>query len=291
VHWTYKAADPKSDLEQGDLLSATEPVRELLRQVHPHFCAPKYIGFSVTTQSCDLVSAHAKARHISIAAIRSLSEVAPSLFARITKSDVVGIAKASAKGLVNDFLKRLLDQNEQSQGLFYLHPDSDIGWGEPSLAFLRVTVSLKSEHAELLKQARVAHLDPEFRAKFGWLLGNLYSRAASPDWADREGGAEQLRELIARYTSRDTSNFAPVWIDDVLLEAAKRQGYVATGKTLEQLEVELEDYRPKSNIEVLAEEVARVVSKVAPAALSDDQLKSLQNRVRNSGVVSKLVKA
>src|SRR5207247_8080250 len=96
------------------------------------------------------------------------------------------------------FLERVINQNEQAHGLFYLHPDADVGIAVPAAAMLRVSISLRSrEHYNVLKAARCGRLRAEFRNKLGWLTGNLYSRVDTPDWADEDGGAEASKALIA----------------------------------------------------------------------------------------------
>jgi hypothetical protein len=55
AHWTYEDFRDDSDLFQGDILEPTEDLRSILGQVHPHFLHPKYTGFLLITQSCDLV--------------------------------------------------------------------------------------------------------------------------------------------------------------------------------------------------------------------------------------------
>ncbi len=66
------------------------------------------------------------------------------------------------KQRMQDLLRRLLNQNEQALGLFYLHQDHEAGVFENSVAFLRVTIAYKRENYEILKDARKGRLDPNF---------------------------------------------------------------------------------------------------------------------------------
>ena len=186
-HWTY-ASLPKGedDLAQGDILQPSEELRALFHDVHKHFDDDKYLAFIVASQTCDLArrkgEPEPKAKYIALATVRSLSSVAPGLFESIGKAITPGVFAASAKPRALELLKRIFNQNEQALGLFYLHPDTAVGIGEPAVAFLRVTVSVRAQHYPTLTQARSGRFKEEFRAKLGWLLGNLYARPATPDW-------------------------------------------------------------------------------------------------------------
>lgn len=221
THWTYAEFKPESDLEQGDILRPTGELRDIFKAVHPHFTDEKYLGFLIATQTCDLVRRKGgapKAGYISLCAIRPLSQVLTKLIAQVAKPAAAGIFPKSGKEEAKRFLERLFNQNEQATGLFFLHEDADSGIGEPAVAMLRVTVTFKSDHYETLTTSRVGRLTPQYQAKLGWLVGNLYNRPASPDWADFNGGKAKLETMISDYTSLGIT-----WIDDVLVAAAKEK--------------------------------------------------------------------
>ncbi|HKU14399.1 MAG TPA: hypothetical protein VJQ52_08380 [Steroidobacteraceae bacterium] len=289
MHWTYEEFLPESDLEQGDILACTPAVRDILADVHPHFCAPKYLGFTVATQSCDLVRRpELKARYITIATIRSLRDVLPDLLALINKPVARNIFQASGWNEAQRFLARLFDQNEQAQGLFYLHPDGAVGLGEPCVSFLRVTVTLRAEHYATLVAARRGRLKSDFRSKYGWLIGNLYSRAAAPDWSDAEGGKTEVAALIKGNLKR-IDGYGPLWIDDDLVTTGLKAGVVFAGREDEELLAELEQHREKPPIERLAAEVIKQAKKIFSAEEDAESLKKLENRLLNSGIIKKLV--
>jgi hypothetical protein len=268
-----------------------EELRVVLKDVHPHFCAEKYLGFLIARQSCDLVRRRGgtvKARHISIAVIRSLKAVLPRLLEEVARPVAPGMFLASAKLDARRFLERLFDQNEQGIGLFYLHPDADIGLGEPSVAFLRIKVALRAQHYDVLMRARKGRLGPEFRGKLGWLLGNLYSRAASPDWSDVEGGKKQVQQLIDKHLVEQFPGAGPVWIDDALVEAAKSVGVVFEKRDPNELLNELEKHRPKARIDQIVEHAVAEVSRVLNP--SEDQVRLLKNKLLNSGALRKLAR-
>ncbi|MCG7946178.1 MAG: hypothetical protein N0C84_07515 [Candidatus Thiodiazotropha taylori] len=259
MHWTYSQSETDSDLQQGDLLSPTDELREILKEVHPHFCADKYIGFVITTQTCDLArrgKKSPKAHYINIAAVRSLKDTAAHIFERAIRPVSNGVFRKSDRATAKDLLHRIFNQNEQALGLFYFHPDADIGLGDHSVAFLRIAIAMRAEHYEVLLKARTGGLDPAFQAKLGWLVGNLYSRAATPDWADYEGGKDELKQLESEYLKEQIPGHGPTWVDDELIVAGQQNNVNFDGFDSSGLIEELEQYRPLPSIEKLIREVA-----------------------------------
>ena len=289
MHWTYHQYDAGSDLEQGDFLAPTEPLRALVRERSPGPRADDSLGFMIATQSCDLVRRKGVASidlHISIVPVLSLRAVLPGLLSTISDPVAPGVFSSGAKFKAKQFLERLFDQNEQKLGLFYLHPDADLGLGEPAVAFLRVKIPLEGRHYALLLAARRGRLDPEFRAKCGWLLGNLYARAASPDWAEHSGGKRQRDELVEKYLGEQIPGAGPVWVRDEIVEAG-RTARVDFTQERGALLAQLEAVRPRPRMsQVVDAALDEVVGILAP---TEEQITQLRNRLMNSGKLGKLV--
>ncbi|MCG7931485.1 MAG: hypothetical protein N0E44_15720 [Candidatus Thiodiazotropha lotti] len=290
VHWTYTDFDNSSDLEQGDILFPTKELSGLFEEVHPHFCDSKYLAFLVTTQTCDLVRRknRAKANYISIATVRPLSQVSLKLISNTVTPVAPGRFPKSEKLKAKQLFERIFNQNEQSLGLFYLHEDADLSIGEGAVALLRVTIAVKAEHYDRLLEARVGRLQPAFQAKLGWLLGNLYNRPATPDWADHDGGGEVVERLIKAYLnpSSDSGDSSVAWLDDVLIEHAKEQGVAVDGTAI----TELETLRPPPAIEKALQAIENELATVYPE-ISADKVTKLKNRLKNNGVFRKLMRA
>ena len=54
---------------------------------------------------------------------------------------------------------------------------------ESMVAYLKVSIALKSnEHYDKCLNAKKIELTDEFKAKLGWLVGNMYSRVGTADW-------------------------------------------------------------------------------------------------------------
>lgn len=264
MHWTYSLHEPGSDLQQGDFLAPTSELKQILNEVNPYFSADKYIGFVITTQTCDLVRHNRKspkAQYINIATVRSLKEVSTRLLEKVVKPVGKGLFRKSDQEDAQNFLHRLFNQNEQAHGLFYLHPDADIELGDPSVAFLRIVITLKAEKYNSLISARKGRLRPDFQAKFGWLVGNLYSRAATPDWSDQIGGDDVLSQLVKSYLDERIPGHGPVWLDDVLINAGQENKVVFSNRDTTELIEELEKYRPPPVLDMLASEIVEVAKK------------------------------
>jgi hypothetical protein len=174
-------------------------------------------------------------------------------------------------------LERLFDQNEQALGTFFLYPDADAGIAEPAVAFLRVSIALRTEHYEVLRGARVGALRPDFRAKLGWLTGNLYARPAAPDWSERPNGKKQREELVERCLKEVK------WVDDGVVAAAQQQ-HIDLATASPDVVTAL---RPPSSVERAVSEVQAELERISPGCSSETVTK-LCNRLRNSAKFTKL---
>ena len=263
-------------------MQPTDALQSVFSEVHPHFRDNKYLAFLVATQSCDLVLHRGvpKASYINLASIRPLSHVIHKILGEVASLAADGVFRSSSKSEARRLLERLLNQNEQAIGLFFLHEDADAGIAETAVAFLRVTVALRSDrHYETLRSARVGALTPEFRAKLGWLIGNLYARPATPDWSDKKSSKEASDSLISQYIGEAR------WIDDEIVERAKAEGIDLTLAAPESLEA----LRPPSKIERALIELEDELKKIVPD-FDPVNLNKVKNRLRNSGKFLKLFK-
>jgi hypothetical protein len=203
MHWSY-TENVTEDLAQGDLLLPTAALRKSLNLVHPWFNDPKYLGFIVISQTCDLVrrgGEPCKTPYVEIAVVRGLRAYVLSLLRQQCEWIGDRFFPSTERNRANDLLDRVINQNEAALGLFYLHPEAEIGIAEESVALLRVSIALRSEeHYGTILGARRGRLDPEFANKLGWLCGNLYSRVGIRDWketdADKKAAAEIKRRLL-----------------------------------------------------------------------------------------------
>lgn len=287
IHWTYDDFSPDADLWQGDVLEPTEELKTLLEQVHHHFCDPKYVGFMIVTQSCDLVRQRTS-RYLTIAVIRTLKSVLGT-FLETTCQKFSDICFSSDdRDRAKQLLIRILNQNEQALGLFYLYPDGEAGIGEDSVALLRVTVALRSEHYEVLQRARRGRLKKEFGHKLGWLAGNLFSRVGTTDWNESDSRKAELHEKISYYLDPEKSPSAPIWIKPSVAKSIKQEGSPLTTLTredLQRLNKERTKERPKEvALKIIVEHVKRILPQVESQRLEQLKLSLSNDQVFSSAV-------
>jgi len=242
------------DLLQGDIISRSGELVNVLRKVFPYFCDERYIGFLVTTQSCDLVRRAGKpcrTRYITLAVIRELRLLLPELLEELCGTGVAGVYKKESRYVAEQLLVRIINQNEQTRGLFYLHPDADVRIATPSAAMLRITFSLRRQHYELLTGARCGRVHGEFANKLGWLSGNLFSRVATPDWEDQENdenaSSKQAKALLELVTERNGQN----WVSEEWIKEAKKKAVDLDNLTPANAYSKLEPHAPPEPIEVV----------------------------------------
>ncbi|MGA2797987.1 MAG: hypothetical protein ABSE63_10430, partial [Thermoguttaceae bacterium] len=219
VHFTYQPVDETGpDLCQGDILQQNDEIRSLLADVHPHFNDDKYNAFLVLTQTCDLERRDGqpcKSRYINLAVVRPLRDVLFFLLNRdcdkvkIGRRYLEGVYTSESRDKAERLLSRILNQNAQSEGLFYLHNDLAVRIAEPSVAFLQVSVAVRAQdHYDRLIGARSGRLKEQFQSKLGWLIGNLFSRVATEDMP-----TTQRKQIIAEFLNTGGSHDTdPFWV-------------------------------------------------------------------------------
>jgi len=279
THWTYDEYDTTADLAQGDILARTGGLVDLISRVHAYYSDEKYLGFLVVTQTCDLVRRNnkCKADHIALAVIQSLDGLLSRFMDEAAGTGVPGVYLNESRTRAHQLLERILNQNEQALGLFYLHADSDAGVAEASIALLRITISFRAEHYETLMAARQGRLRSEFSNKLGWLLGNLYARVASPDWTDQPSGDRQLRELINSMLSKGE------WVPATWVTAAKKAGVRLDGLDTEVATEILRQHAPDAPKET----AIRRVREIAMDLFGEEQksaVAKLASRLHNDQV-------
>lgn len=216
MHFTYQ--QPEGDLHQGDLLEITPEIKEVLSEFHPYFSEhPDYLFLIVLTQSCDLVrrDGKCKSRYINLASVRPLKTLI-DLELKIHQKTSIEVhnnfCSNDRRKWVYDSLSKLYNNNLEDY--FFLAPATEFKIYEPHVAFLMLSVPIKSEkHYEKCIKARTAQLKEVFRAKLGWLVGNIYSRVATPDWVPNQvKDNKEFKDLINNILNDHT-----IWVDNHIL--------------------------------------------------------------------------
>jgi hypothetical protein len=233
VHFTYRAASANEDLQQGDVIELTSDIRLLLRDVHAYYSNHSdYRHLLVLTQTCDLVrrsGEDCKAPYISVAAVRPLRTLLERKLQTLQRSDTARAGRFDSEGTkrqLTQFVKHLFNNNEQ--GYFYLHGAPGADLAEPQVAFLTLSIALKTIHYERCMVARVLGLAPPFQAKLGWLVGNIYSRVATADWVPAACSTPTEFDEIVTEVINDLE---VIWVADRDFEkVSKRSKQAATTK-------------------------------------------------------------
>ena len=290
THWTYEPFDPGADLFQGDILEPTEEIRAVFREVHPHFLDPKYTAFFLITQSCDLAirKGRCNTRYLNIAVVRPLEAVLHDFLSHVCRPVVEGVYLQETKGEADRLLQRLFNQNEQALGLFYLHSDVDAGVATPSVALLRVTVTLHVDHYDVLREARRGRLCAEFRSKLGWLVGNLYSRIGTQDWSDPPKRDRELKTLVKQFIDAREDAAAPVWVPESWVSSAEEKGVDLKRIPKEDISSALEKHKPPTAKARAVDRAMGVLHEILPT-IDDDTLSRISNRLLNDSQFAKAV--
>lgn len=93
-----------------------------------------------------------------------------------------------------DFLERIYNNTESDY--FFLYKEDSLDFPESMIASLKVSIALKSQfHYDVCLNAKLLELSDEFKAKLGWLVGNIYSRVGTTDWENIMTSEERTHML------------------------------------------------------------------------------------------------
>jgi len=204
------------------LIDFSDEIRLLVKEVHPHFNSNKYLGFIVLTQTCDLVRRRRKppkAEYICLSVVRPIMQVRNKLLSAECGKSLKSILPKTKKGTCKELLQRIINQNEEKLGLFYLHEDPNLPW-ESGVAYLRVSISFKSEHYDKILNSRIGRLSREFQSRLGWMAGNLYSRPAVRDWTESDVDKSTEKLLLDKLIGTNQHPDDPIWFEDSILDKA-----------------------------------------------------------------------
>lgn len=277
-----------NDLQQGDVLAATENVRAILQKYHARYAQDHYSHFIVLTQSCDLVrrsGSKPKARYVTLAGVRSLDEAIEREIAKRQGQFelAAGVCSSKYQGSIVEFLRKLLNNNQS--GYFYLHQDVEVGFPTSAVAFLRLSIALKtSEHYDVLLESRLFSLIPIFQAKLGWLAGNMYSRVGTPDWTPDFESEKDFNERI-----KNLIDGASTWVDDKKLGVVKKNVKDPESVSQEELRSQIESVDLPASRELVLEAIQEELEAFS-VDLSPDQLEKFRRRLVSNPKFARQIK-
>lgn len=273
MHFTYDPLD-RTTLSQGDILSRTQGVDALLREVHPHYHrASDYKFLTILTQSCDLVRRNGRCatRYLTIAAVRPMSAALKREVETLQYHEVerkLGFCDKSRQEKLVQFMQRLLNNNESRY--FYYHREPNHGFDEDCCAFLQLSVAVKSElHYETLLDAKLLQLKEAFQHKLGNLVGSMYSRVGTEDWLPHQCNKDRWEKLTRG--PLDDSNLV-LWIErDIHTKVLSAlQKLSQEEQTMERLEAVVADV--KKDREHRRKDMLRTIATVLESLKVDQQL-------------------
>ena len=198
MHFTYSTEPNNTTLCQGDVLQVTDDIRTVLNQHHPYFAKGQYQNFVIITQTCDLVrrKGGCNSPYITLAAVRTYDDFIERVSCKYDIHTVNGfrLLEESKAGAFQQLIERLYNNNEGEY--FFLAQDAEVGIKENLVVYLKVSFALKSvEHYEKCLAAKTVELSDDFKAKLGWLVGQMYSRVGTKDWETIKKREEFLQML------------------------------------------------------------------------------------------------
>lgn len=217
-HFTY-AAPEGPDLQQGDFISRTARINEIINTYHPYYSRHDYIGFLVLTQSCDLVHSRVKSEYLTLCAVRPLRSAIDAEIAKHQQNPYLkhsnSVYQYGAQR-ISGFVESLLNNNNEDY--FYLHSEFGLGISSSACAFTRLSIAIQATHYDACISARKASLTPEFQAKLGWHVGKIYNRVGTKDWVPDSANESEWRAMISRIVSEHVNI-----IDEEKVKVAKKQ--------------------------------------------------------------------
>ncbi|WP_374690704.1 hypothetical protein [Accumulibacter sp.] len=114
----------------------------------------------------------------------------------------------SNKGKLTDQIRKLLDNT--CPGYFFLKAEPERELKHDSCAFLELSFPIRSDmHYATCTAAKRLELSEGFRAKLGWLVGDLYSRVGTPDYAPGAGMDKKLFDELIEETIKSHVKLVP----------------------------------------------------------------------------------
>lgn len=271
MHFTY--GDPDfSKLKQGDVLKKTPELLALIQTVHPHYAGDDYLYFQVLTQTCDLVRRNGvcKSRYITLAAVRSLDLIiqrAIDSFSEKTIFENKICCSERYKKQLESVFNKLLNNNDPHH--FFLQAAPDFQLPIACCTQLHLSISIRAyEHYETCLGAKILELRENFRAKLGWLVGNLYSRVGTEDYVP---GAIPDPETYADYVVGLMNGYV-FWVPESDFQSFKNKSIKAAG--FAELGQVIEKDRERSKESKLNMLVAAVAK---PLGIEGEQKQMIKN--------------
>ncbi len=253
----------EQSLVQGDILKVEGQFKKHFLDFYPKLDIPieEERHVMVLTQSCDLVRAgkrKPKLNHINVCPVRNIQ-----YFIRKLIDEEKPLAIGDKNLLQRDILDRLKDKlskllNNSDQKIHFFLPQQS-PFKEDMVALLPLSFSFRLDHYDLLLESRILGLKPEFQAKVGYIIGQLYGRIGTPDLFDCGWDDKKIRAYINHL------------LDDLNLVQVPNKNFI------EYIKANFND--GDSNIEELIDECEAAEVQKSFEPLQNEMLKKIRNEL------------
>lgn len=284
MHFTYDGNLDQTKLKQGDILKRTPELVSLMSNVHPHYAREDYLYFQVLTQTCDLVprQGKCKSRYITLAAVRSVDLIIQRAINNFTEKTVFNssvVCSEKHKLALKSLFTKLLNNNDTEH--FFLQAEPEHGLNQDCCTQLHLSISIKAnEHYQTCLNAKILELNENFRAKLGWMVGNLYSRVGTIDYVP---GAVQDSKTFENLIDERIKNYI-VWIPEKDFSLFKKKS--STAKDFDEIMSLISDENKKSK-ETKLNQIVTAISK--SIAFDEKQKETLKNVLNQHPLIQKIL--
>lgn len=283
MHFTY--GEPEKDkLKQGDILKKTPDLIKLINEVHPHYAREDYLYFQVLTQTCDLVRRREgfKTRYITLAAVRAMDLVVQRAIETFDDRTIFQgklFCSEKHKKSLEDVFNKLLNNNDPHH--LFLQEAPDYGLSVACCTQLHLSISIRAyEHFEVCLDAKILELSENFRAKLGWLVGNLYSRVGTQDYVP---GAIPDTKSYEVYVNNLMNNYV-AWVP--MSDFGSFQKQAKRKLTLDEIQESIDKERERAKDSRLDSIVSAIVK---PLKMDASQKSLLKNILGQHPLIQKLL--
>lgn len=243
------------------------------------------------TQSCDLVrrGEGCKSKYITLAAVRPIEIVISRLIENFQSSLVEkrgNICDQNMRSKLYEFLSKLLNNNLPEY--FYLHNDPQNNLSQNLVAFLQLSISIKADwHYEKCLEAKVLELKNSFKAKLGWLIGNIYSRVGTEDWTPDNYQHHEFKKILTELVDRNVA-----WVERDRLKKLKKT--ITDGEADKYNEFEIRELargiEVKDKKDVFFDQLNSLLEKKEGLFCSPENAEKFYRVIKSDEIISNLLK-
>ena len=285
----YNEPIDTNQLSQGDILSNSDYLKELLEAFYPGVAGNAYCYWMIITQSCDLVireeGGSCSAPYLNLAAVSEFDDFFDKYVSDYQKHEVERrgrLVEERRKNVIHNFLARLFNNNQDDY--FYL-PENVNKDFHAGVALLRLTISIdaKDHYAGCLNLKKL-ELNDSFKAKLGWIVGNIYSRIGTEDWTSHQMTTEDYEAWITK-TLEDS--FA--WIDRRVLLELRKSEIDLVQLSEKDIRIHALKMKPPSQMIKLLEEVDKILQRsgIKEQKMREQIIQSIRSDPGIAGIVKK----